>query len=107
MLTQGLKRNVCWVVIVAMALIVLGNIGTCEAAGRALNINESIKRAVSADKRTVEIEDNILDVYVNRNEKVITVIGTVKDWEEMDKVERHFELRSPADYQVTYKVDIY
>ena len=100
MLTQGLKRNVCWVVIVAMALIVLGNIGTCEAARRTLDLQQKMIR-----QRQVEINGKLYNVIVNHTDSTMTIRGYVDDWDEMDKVEKYFRLRVPNNYQVISELD--
>ena len=100
MLTQGTKKNVCRVLIVVALLSVLGNIGTAEGARRIVTMREMMVR-----QRKVEINGRLFDVEIDQASKKITVRGYVEDWDEMDRVEKYFELRSPSNYQVTCQLD--
>jgi hypothetical protein len=92
------------IIITVMLFFLLGS-ETVKAYQRSSNFHESMKNSL-VDSRKVEIDGKIFDVYINREEKSITVQGDVEDWEEKDKVEKHFRLRSPSDYQLNFNIAI-
>jgi len=102
MLTKGLKKGFCCVVILAVILSVFG-IGKAEASRRVLNSNAM--KAGMIRTRRVELGGKFFDVSVNKTEKTITIKGLVEDWDEMDKVENYFNYTGPSDYKVISQLD--
>ena len=105
MLAQGLQKNSYWIVyILTLSLVALATIiflfGTAEASRRVVTMKEMMVR-----QRKVEINGKLFDIEVNHTRKSITVRGYVEDWDEMDRVEKYFELKSPSDYRVTCELD--
>ena len=102
MLTKGLKKGFCFVIILAITLGVLG-IGKAEASRRPLK-NEVMKAGMISNRK-VEIGGKLFDICVNQTERTITIKGLVEDWDEMDRIENYFKNSGPSDYQVTCQLD--
>jgi hypothetical protein len=102
------KKNILGRAIIIVGIIVvvifLVNIGTTEASRRHLNLDKTMERSMIT-YRTVEIAGKIFRLYINQDQKSILVKGKVEGWEEKDKVEEHFRMRSPSNFQITYEVD--
>ncbi len=105
MLTLGLKRKSCWIIIIITGFLILVNIGTVEASKRALNLHEVMEKSM-VRHRSIEINRKYFDVYINLDKKSIKVRGEVEDREEKDEVEKYFKQRNPFDCSVIYEIDI-
>ena len=102
MLAKGLKNRMGWAVLVVTTVCVLGTMGTAQASRRAMGLNDMMEKAMT---RQVQINGKQYSVYIDHTSKSMVVMGYVEDWDEMDRVEKYFRLRGPADYQVNCELD--
>ena len=63
------------------------------------------KSTKEIDHRRVEYNNKTFDIYINRQEKFITVHGEAEDWKEIEQIEKHFESTAPTDYRIAYDID--
>lgn len=97
------KIFVC--IITITTILTAFKIVKCDAIRRSLNLNEVLKPNEVLSWR-VEINEKHFDVLIDRAYKTVTVKGYVDDFYEMYLVKRHFDLRSPSNYKIIYKIDI-
>ena len=84
-------------VILFVVMMVLGNVNPAVASRRNV-INPRIENIIT--HRRVTFNDNSFNLYVNKNEKVISIHGEVEDWKEVDKAEEHFKAIVPSEYEL-------
>ena len=89
------------VIVMVLMVSFFPDSGIVEATQRSSSLNELMKRSLIME-RNVEINGKVFGVFVNHNEKSVTVRGEVEGWEERDRVEQYFRLRTPSDYHVNY-----
>ena len=92
-------------IITIMTILTAFKIIECNAIRRSLNLNEVMKPNEVLSWR-IEINEKYFNVLVDRADKTVTVKGYVDDFYEMYLVKRHFDLRSPSNYKIIYKIDI-
>ncbi|MGA1796155.1 MAG: hypothetical protein ACMUIL_09870 [bacterium] len=86
---------------IVLAVCFFPNSRIVEATQRSSNLNELMKGSLTIARR-VEIDGKVFGVFINHAEKTVTVRGAVEGWEEKDRVEQYFRLRTPSDYHVNY-----
>ena len=106
MLTQGLKKNIYWLLIITSAFLILSNIKTSEASKRYSNLHQKMEQSL-IEMRTVELYGKFFYIFVNRDEKTIVVKGECEDLKGKYEVKKYFMLRSPTDYQLTFEIAVY
>jgi hypothetical protein len=105
MSVKGFHKRVFWIFMIMGIFSFLVNIQISEAYRRRLNLHDALEDSMITH-REVEINGKIFDLFVDQAKKSITVRGKVETWEEQDKVQEHFRLRSPSDYGINYKIDM-
>ena len=99
MLRQKIKGIICCAIIVLVTVVIFGNV---EASRRVQR--QDIMEKLLIENRKVSLYGKVFDLYIDHNEKSITIYGEVEDWDEEDKVIRYFDLRSPKNYKLVYKI---
>ena len=102
MLGRKERMIVGCVVILCAAMMVLGNVTISEASRR----NAISSRLENTTSRRAEFNGKFFDLHINDHEKVIIVNGKVEDWRELDKVEKHFNIVAPPEYDLICNVQI-
>ncbi|MGA1865344.1 MAG: hypothetical protein ACMUHX_09800 [bacterium] len=98
-----IKRVVFFMVVIIVMLSAI-NITKIDAMKRSLGFNDVLNPKNVLSWRT-EINGKYFNVVVDRENKTVTVKGSVSDYYEMDLVKRHFDLRSPSDYRIIHRID--
>ena len=99
------------IVIIVTAFISLANVNTVSAL-RIIDHSQRIGRRISENvgprvvHRQAMFHGKFFDIYINEDQKFISVHGTVEDWKEFDEVELHFNALAPLDYKVHCEVDL-
>ncbi|MGA1869366.1 MAG: hypothetical protein ACMUJM_12570 [bacterium] len=103
---KGRKSNIIVIIAVLFtALIVLAHVKTGSAL-QMIDHSQRIDRRVSEHvgqrvvHRRAMFHGKFFDIYVNEDQKFISVHGIVEDWKELDEVETHFDAVAPPDYRV-------
>ncbi|MGA1825161.1 MAG: hypothetical protein ACMUIP_10920 [bacterium] len=94
------RKQLIFYSIIIITFIILGNVGAVKAA------KQSPGKTTDISHRRVEFNNNIYDVYINYKEKFISVHGKADSWGEIRKVEKHFEVTAPAEYEIAYDISL-
>lgn len=106
MLRYGSRKNYLSVItLIAVILFLLSSFVTTEASLRPLNLNELMEKSLLRFRK-VEVNGIVFDVYINQNEKSITVRGEVESWDEKEMAEKYFRLRTPSDFCLNYEISV-
>jgi hypothetical protein len=105
MLGHDVKSRIFLTLIIVVIFLLIVSIHIAEASRRTLNLNSVLEKSL-VTHRTVELNGKIFDLYINQDNRSIIVKGEVADWDEKDKVEEHFKLRSPSNYQINYEIEM-
>jgi len=93
-----------WILCIEAILFLVTATCHAEVLTEAATMNEKMEE-VMRNWRVVEIGGKCFDVYINQNDKIITIKGIIESWDEMDKVEQYFKQRGPSDYIVNCMLD--
>jgi len=103
MLTQGLKKAICFALI---GWIVFFSLGNAEAFRRVLK-SQDMTKEMPVEHRKVALNGSLLDVYINKSEATITVRGLIEVhdevWNEVNEVKEYFQVRNPDNYDFIYE----
>ena len=99
------RSNWLLALMIAATCFFLLSLDSAVASRKSSNLDQFMEKSMKS-RREVEIDGNVFDVFIDLAEKIITIQGNVGDWEEKEKVERYFRLRSPSDYQLNYDIFI-
>lgn len=103
MLTQGLKKAICFALI---GLVVFFSLGNAEAFRRVLK-SQDMTKEMPVEHRKVALNGRLLDVYINKSEATITIRGLIEVhdevWNEVNEVKEYFQIRNPDNYDFIYE----
>ena len=103
------KSNLYSIVNIFLLIVILITvIGTVNNVRASQRINHRISENVVQNvvHRQAMFHDKLFDIYVNEDQKFISVHGRVENWKELDEVEVHFNAVTPPEYRVYCDVDI-
>ena len=98
MLNQRLKGIICFAIVSLIIFSVFGNAKAVDL----INCNESVKRVESSG--WVDFDGNIIDVRINKTDKIITISGSTDDFREKENIRKYFTMKAPRTYSL--KCDI-
>ncbi|MGA1867977.1 MAG: hypothetical protein ACMUJM_05445 [bacterium] len=99
-LKEKRRNQLIYLIVAIITLIMIGNVGAAEASK-----HPSTKSTDISHRRFI-FNNNTYDVYINHIEKFISVHGKANSWEEIKKIEKHFELTAPSDYEIAYDISL-
>ncbi|MGA1825376.1 MAG: hypothetical protein ACMUIP_12020 [bacterium] len=109
---KGSKKYIIAIIAITLTVfIALAHVKTASAA-RMIDHSQRIGRRISENvgqrvfHRKTMFHGKFFDIYVNEDQKFISVHGTVEDWKEFDQVKSHFDAIAPAEYTVHCAIDL-
>ncbi|MGA1826237.1 MAG: hypothetical protein ACMUIP_16395 [bacterium] len=96
-----MKKNLYCLFIIIILLLVC-NIKILEGSARVMDA--PIKGVENITHRIIDLNNRKFDVYINHNEKFISVHGTVDSWRDLKKVEDYFKVIIPSDYRIYWDI---
>ena len=93
-----------WILCIEAILFLVTVACHAEVSTEAAAMDEKMEEMMR-NWRVVEIGGKFFNVYINQNDKIITIKGIIETWDEMDKVEHYFKHRGPSEYTVNCMLD--
>ncbi|MGA1864851.1 MAG: hypothetical protein ACMUHX_07280 [bacterium] len=90
---------------IAVIFIFIINITCTEASRRKMDLGQQFEKS-NMMHWTAVINDNMYDVYVDRNTETIIIYGDVNTLDDKEKVEEYFKSKSPSNYKIVSELNI-
>ncbi|MGA1824945.1 MAG: hypothetical protein ACMUIP_09805 [bacterium] len=101
------KKNFIYIIICIIIIVLSSkNAMSVRAFNGITHMLRMMKNIDTISYRRIKLNDTFFDVYINHNEKFISIHGTVDSLEEMIKIEKHFKMKAPSDYHIASAIKI-
>ena len=105
MLGQKVK-GMCNIIIIFVIILTFGNGKGIAEASKSTVMRQGTVAGFNIELRKINLYGKVFELHINHTDELITIYGEAEDWDQEDKVKNYFNLRTPKNYTLVYKIDL-